>query len=113
MAQKAFDLHTSTETSQSHGGLLLLTKFWCLPPQEDPEAKDQGKDGEAKDGEAKDGEAKDGETKDGEGDEKANNSRKLTSKEKVQKALKAGRFKGWSWWWQFESFLHQIVRGDV
>eukprot|EP00435_Cladocopium_sp_Y103_P075739 s332_g63.t4 len=52
-------------------------------PKEDPEAKDEAKDGEAKDGEAKDGEAKDGE-----GDENASNNRKLTSKEKVQKALK-------------------------
>ena len=68
----------------------------------DGEAKDEAKDGEAKDGEAKDDETKDGETKDGEG---ANNNRKLTSKEKVQKALKAGRFKGWSWWWQFASFV--------
>lgn len=57
-------------------------------PKEDPEAKDEAKDGEAKDGEAKDGETKDAETKDGDGEEKISKNRKLTSKEKVQKALK-------------------------
>ena len=77
----------------------------CHNSQEDPEAKDETKDGEAKDGEAKDGEAKDAEAKDGDGEEKISKNRKLTSKEKVQKALKAGRFNGWSWWWQFAFFF--------
>ena len=56
----------------------------------DGEAKDgEAKDGEAKDGETKDGETKDAETKDGEAKaEKAANNRTMSSKEKVQKALK-------------------------